>query len=867
MTGVNKKKSITIKIKTMKIKTIILATSAILAANASIADTIPHKNIHLSHDHKPSHLTEVKTDIRDADPLARDLAVTNPVRHSFKNRLLAKSTGQLNAVAATCATTAELADVTGRARNDLMKTQDDYSCFEDNIWTTPTSDMQSLFNESAMIDIANEARALALSYDGTSANKLRFFVAYLRSGKWTQEQAGNSAIIGSHGSALDSAIVSFLDAFAANAHYYQSDETHAYLAKEVMILMYTTEPADRYRYLPQAIGILDAYVKEWGSNGQNWFTKTLIYIYRARDDAAFINAVEADLSLVNALDRFLKNNTDLIGHSQEPQFNDAASELGRILKYSGATRTQAQNLIKDFLSRHSMTGDASEAWFKMIGQVDYYDGANCSFYNTCNYKAELEAEILPITHACSSTLTIRAQQLTNGQLTQICDELGEQETYFHQRLNTNNTPVADDYNAALELVIYDTTAQYKKFSYHIYGNSTDNGGIYLEGDPWVQGNVARFFAHEADWLLPEFAVWNLKHEYVHYLDGRFNKYGNFSDFNSHDSVWWGEGLAEYIANKDDNDDAVAEARKNTYKLSELLRTNYDHSSSRIYDWSYLAVRFMFENEMAYINSILSELRTGDFSAYDRILDNIGTSLDSDFAAWLQTVESTPDTPTEPDNVLENGQSVTINSDGSEQPTYTFELPSGATDLVIESSGGSGDVDLYVKAGSEVSLSNYDHRPYKSGNNETVNVASPQSGIWYVMGNPYNNQPFDNVSLSASWTEDNGGGTGNACDSLGAVTRGDLVDGQAVCLGDGTVYMAISVPAGQSSISFTTSGGNGDASIYQSSSGWPGSSNYENAATTANTSEESIVVNNPSSGWHYIMITGQGSGTQLVADYK
>ncbi|WDE03218.1 collagenase [Thalassomonas viridans] len=851
----------------MKIKTIILATSALLAANTSIAGTVSSKNIHLSHDHKPSHLTQVQTDIRDADPLARDMAAASMARHSVKNRLLAKSTGQLTADAAACATTAELAAVSGSTRNALMKSQGDYSCFEDNIWTTPSSDMQSLFNESAMIDIANEARALALAYDGTSANNLRFFVAYLRSGKWTQEQAGNSAIIGNHGSALDNAIVSFLDAFAANANFYQSDETHAYLAKEVMILMYTTDPADRYRYLPQAIGILDAYVKEWGSNAQNWFTKTLIYIYRARDDAAFINAVEADLFLVNALDRFLKNNTDLIGHSQEAQFNDAASELGRILKYSGATRTQAQADLKDFLSRHSMTGNASKAWFKAVGQVDYYDGANCSFYGTCNYKAELEAEILPITHACSSTLTIRAQQLTNAQLTQICDQLGEQESYFHQKLNTNNTPVADDHNSALELVIYDSTDQYKRFSYHIYGNNSDNGGIYLEGDPSVPGNIPRFFAHEADWLLPEFAVWNLEHEYVHYLDGRFNKYGDFSDFNSHDSVWWGEGIAEYIAKKDYNDGAIAEARKNTYKLSELLRTSYDHSSSRIYDWSYLAVRFMFERQMTYVNSILSELRTGDFSAYDRILDNIGTSLDTEFAAWLQTVQSTTETPTEPDNVLENGQSVTIKSDGNEQPTYSFEVPGGSADLVIQSSGGSGDVDLYVKAGSEVSLTNYDHRPYKSGNNETVNVASPQAGTWYVMGNPYNNQPFDNVSLNVSWTEDNGGGTGNVCDSQGAVTRGDLLDGQAVCLGDATVYMAISVPAGQASLTFTTSGGNGDASLYQSASGWPSSSNYENAATTANSSEESIVVNNPSSGWHYIMITGQGTGTQLVADYK
>ena len=856
----------------MKLTSLFLAISATLVVDNALASST--NNDHVVHDHKPTIVSDVEVDIRDRDVSARDQNVELTTLKQAAEKSLSFSPSMSLAAASACVSTADLAAVSGVARANLMKSETEYQCYENNIWSTQTANMQALFNENAMIDIANEASILATAYDGTTANNLRYFLTYLRAGRWTQEQSANTAIIGNYSSAVNTAIVNFLNALAANANYYSNDESHAFLAKEAMILMYTTDAADRYRYLPQVIGLLERYQKEWGANAQNWFTKSLIYIYRAKDDAAFINAVQADQGLINAMDQFLKNNVSIIGHAQEAQFNDVASEFGRMLKYSGQTLTQAQGDIRDFLARTDMTGTASKSWFKVINQVNYYEPNNCNFYSTCNYKTELEATILPITHSCSASLRIRAQELTNAQLNEVCDELAVRESYFHEKLNTNNTPVADDNNTTLELVIYNNTDQYKRFSYNIFGNSVDNGGQYLEGDPAVVGNIPRFFAHEAAWLLPEFKVWNLNHEYVHYLDGRFNTYGDFRDFNAHDSVWWGEGIAEYIAKKNFDDDAIAEARKNTYKLSELFRTNYnDHDSTRIYNWGYLAVRFMFEEQAGYVDNILSELRVGDFASYNTILNNIGSSLDAQFATWLQTVESTEDTVVVPgDNVLTNGQTVTIKSDGTETPTYSFDIPANASDLVIQSSGGTGDVDLYVKAGSEATVNNWDYRPYKGGNNETVNVAAPQQGKWYVMGNPYGNRVFENVSLTASWTVDTGtggGGSGdtNACDTQSAITRGNLEDNQAVCLGSQTVYMAIYVASGQSLLTISTQGGNGDASIYQSAAGWPSSSNYQNSALTNGTSEENLIINNPLSGWHYLMVTGQQTGTQLVADFE
>ena len=83
-------------------------------------------------------------------------------------------------------------------------------------------------------------------------------------------------------------------------------------------------------------------------------------------------------------------------------------------------------------------------------------------------------------------------------------------------LLTNNTPVANDNNKSLELVVFDDYTNYNKYAGAIYGISTDNGGMYLEGNPADVNNQARFIAHEASWLRPTFSVWNLEHEYVHY---------------------------------------------------------------------------------------------------------------------------------------------------------------------------------------------------------------------------------------------------------------------------------------------------------------------------------------------------------------
>ncbi|WDE12972.1 M9 family metallopeptidase [Thalassomonas haliotis] len=849
-----------------------LSASYAVSANAANGDhtavEAQIKGGHSSHIHQgkiPHHLLEQAPGTR----LSADAKVSRSDLRQRKRPLLSKHSSLSNktvnnvslqadepAIAVCDVTTQDLAAVSGKARNDLLKGSTDFDCLEDELWGVQQDVLQALFNEAAMIEIAREAQALTAGYQGDNSNKIANFVLYLRVGTWAQW--GNADVIGEYTAAFNNAAFGFLDAFASSHRFYQTDEAHGEILREVITLMGGTDFS--LRYLPQAISWLGRYDKDWGYYMQGSFTSVLTLIYRGNFDANFRGAVEADRTVVNELDTFLKNNSDLIGHDKEYQFNDAAMELSRFLTYGGQTYESVKVLVKAFLDKYSVTGAGSAAWLRMADMVDYADADNCSYYGICNFKEDLMAEVLPITHNCSSSLRVRAQDLTNAQLQEICSDLSAQETYFHQKLTTNNTPVADDNNSTLELVIYDSSSDYKQYSGVLFGHSTDNGGIYLEGDPSQVGNIPRFFAYEAEWMLPEFAVWNLTHEYVHYLDGRFDLHGDFATGNAHDTVWWSEGLAEYISKKDRNDDAVAQARDKTHSLSQLLRTDYNDSASQIYDWGYLAVRFMFEEKSADIDTMLGHVRSGDYASYDAWLDNINSRYDSQFSSWLETVQSTDaEEPPTGGDVLNNGDSRIISSDGSEQPAFSFELNSAASNVDISISGGTGDADIYVRHGSAPTLDDYDYRPWENGNNETVNIAAPASGLWFIMVNPYN--PFSDVELSVSWQQ-SAPGVPDACSSQSPVSSGELFDATPVCLEQGTRYVYFWADGSESSLTIGSAHGAGDISLYHSSGSWPSEQDHHNVSANAGSNEEQIVINGPERGWHYIKATGQDSGVTL-----
>ncbi len=105
--------------------------------------------------------------------------------------------------------------------------------------------------------------------------------------------------------------------------------------------------------------------------------------------------------------------------------------------------------------------------------------------------------------------------------------------------------------------------------------------------------------------------------------------------------------------------------------------------------------------------------------------------------------------------IENGEPLSNLS--SEQDFTRFEeieVPSGATNLQISISGGSGDADLYVRFGSQPTAQSYDCRPFRDGNSETCSFDVPRQGTYFIAVSAY--RAYQGVTLNASYS----GGTVN-----------------------------------------------------------------------------------------------------------
>lgn len=63
--------------------------------------------------------------------------------------------------------------------------------------------------------------------------------------------------------------------------------------------------------------------------------------------------------------------------------------------------------------------------------------------------------------------------------------------------------------------------------------------------------------------------------------------------------------------------------------------------------------------------------------------------------------------------------------------YTVTVPAGMSVLTVNTSGGSGDADLYVRRGSQPTTSTYDCRPYLNGNTESCTFNNPVAATYHI----------------------------------------------------------------------------------------------------------------------------------------
>ncbi|MFF4380000.1 M9 family metallopeptidase [Kitasatospora sp. NPDC001547] len=625
-----------------------------------------------------------------------------------------------------------------------------------SLFTLTGNDAKGAFNEAQMVTVANALRDTAATYPGDNSTSAGQLVLFLRAGYYVQWN--NADAVGPYGAGLKTAIRGALDAFYAAPHSKDvTDANGATLAEAVTLIDSARENA---RYTGVVKRLLNDYTGSWPTAMTSAVANTETVIERGFELPEFVSALQADPAFATTVSSFVTRNSAVINGGDV--VTRVGIQLGNLVAHD-ALRAQGRPVLKDLINRYPLVGATGPLTMNLLWFTENKDSGNCSYYGTCDVPAKLVPLVLTVDHTCNANLRVRAQDMTAQQLADTCASLVNQDAFFHKVVKDNGA-VPGDNNTSLEVVVFDDYYNYSLYAWEMYKIAVDNGGMYEEGDPAKAGNQARFIAHEASWLRPSFQIWNLNHEYTHYLDGRYDMYGDFEAGMTTPTIWWVEGLAEYVSysyRAAHYDDAVAQAAKGTYALSTLFDTTYDNAdSTRIYNWGYLSVRYMLQSHPQDVAALLAKYRAGDWNGARTLLKTtIGTRYDADFAAWLKQcgADACGSLPTDQAplctaaDVRQYDKNCRRDDVAATTGNYAYSflyLPAGVRQLTVTTSGGTGNADLYYNGGAWATTGSYLAKSTNSGNWETLTITNPPSG--WVYFSLFGQQGFGGVTVTTTY---------------------------------------------------------------------------------------------------------------------
>lgn len=807
----------------MELKNLTVAIAAFFASTNAFALSEPSQQVTEIYQH---HAHQIGNDraLPDNEPTKLLPQQTKPTLRTLSGRSADQAANVCDAEA-----------FTSNSSNDVLnaiKTQG-VSCVN-SLFSAESRIQESAFESGHMYNIAKHTTNLAKAYAGGGSDELEALFLYLRAGYYAEFYNSKVSFV----SWVTPAVKEAIDAFVNNAKFFENSDPHGKVLSEVIITM--DSAGLQHAYLPQ----VTQWLTRWDSQyAQNWYMRNAVngvftILFRGQWNEQFLKTIGNQTQLIKALGDFALRSS-AIGSSDEFMAANAGRELGRLTKYSGSASNTVKSKLTEIFAQYEMYGRGDAIWLGAADTVSYY--ADCSDYGICNFESQLKGFVLSQSYTCSPTVRILSQNMTQEQQVAACSKMGFEEGYFHTSLETGRQPVADDYNTQLQVNIFDSSDDYGKYAGPIFNISTNNGGMYLEGDPSTPGNIPNFVAYEAPYANPDHFVWNLEHEYVHYLDGRFDLYGGFGHPTER-IVWWSEGIAEYVSKENDNRAAIDTIKDgSTFTLSEIFETSYDDFDvDRIYRWGYLAVRFMFERHKDDVNQMLIETRQGNWANYKATINQWAILYQGEFEQWQQGLVS-GDAP----NAV-----ITANSEGKvgESITFSSKNSTDANGKIVSVLWDFGD-------GTTSKKKQLSHQYGRAGK--------------YTISLTVTDNDGETASTTHILTITGQGGSDalpQDCAVKSKISGGRLTVGQAACLATKQpIWLSIPAVNEHTSMSITTANGVGNMKIEYSNEGWPNGSNLH--AWSDNTGNaECITLSNQRNYWGFVKVSGEFENAAIVVDF-
>ena len=514
-----------------------------------------------------------------------------------------------------------VATVEGRCINKL---------FEADAATYP------VISAANMQAVAKEARLRARQWNPAKPNGLWPLATFLKAGYFTQYSHARE--VGEYGRTVDQPVMQVVSALAENPAIWlnpaESQSSGAWerqndarqSVSETMIL------ADSVRQSEYALPLISTFFSRYQGQFKQSYAQYALHpmqttLFNLHGQSGFADQVAAGQldSLVKSLVALLRQGRGAF--KDEQMFLNTLRETGRFMLYP-KTKLLAEPAVALYLNAERFSAAWAEAAYvlKTIAKVP------CDRYNLCNAETELKTKLFPNRWQFDNGNLVFETPLTRDEVEPLYYAMKQVEAQL-KRVSGVSEPVKNDPNPRLRMVVYGTKADYGKFQGLLNGLSTDNGGIYIE-------NGATFYTYQRTSQESTLSLEELvRHEYVHYLSGRFIQPGMWGtgEF-SRDSrrmPWYDEGFAEFMAWSTSREgikvrghvvDVVANNWPASYQTpAQIMRSSYSDGWD-FYSHSALWFYFLHRNEPGILAEVLQQLRNDDVKGFDALVKRLGADM-------------------------------------------------------------------------------------------------------------------------------------------------------------------------------------------------------------------------------------------------
>jgi serine protease len=102
--------------------------------------------------------------------------------------------------------------------------------------------------------------------------------------------------------------------------------------------------------------------------------------------------------------------------------------------------------------------------------------------------------------------------------------------------------------------------------------------------------------------------------------------------------------------------------------------------------------------------------------------------------------------------IDNGVPVTDLSAPTEgQLSFVIEVPEGSHELLVQTAGGTGDSDLFIRQGQMPTTDDYDCASFTFGNQDACLIEAPAAGEWFILLDAW--EAFDGLLLLATYEDE------------------------------------------------------------------------------------------------------------------